>query len=201
MNTKSVEKPEERKALKRAARRRRPRRRSVPRAWRAARKEEDPTISAGPAQALIGRAPVWATFLRTRSIDALIAASEDPEQAAAQDAGSVEPDRFRYRRRHRLRHFHFDRHGGGRAELKFKSILNAPILDLLLNGGNAVSTIGRQGAGPGISLSFSGHRVRVQFRGAVLRGTGVDDSRSPGARTRTPTRSWARFSRGSSAGT
>lgn len=38
--------------------------------------------------------------------------------------------------------------------LQFKSILNAPVLDLLLNGGNAVSTIGRQGAGPGISLSF-----------------------------------------------
>ena len=38
--------------------------------------------------------------------------------------------------------------------LQFHSILNAPILDLLINGGNAVSTIGRQGAGPGISLSF-----------------------------------------------
>ncbi len=40
------------------------------------------------------------------------------------------------------------------SNLQFKSILNAPILDLILNGGNAVSTIGRLGAGPGISLSF-----------------------------------------------
>ncbi len=39
-------------------------------------------------------------------------------------------------------------------QLQFKSVLNAPILDLMLNGGNAVSTIGRLGAGPGISLSF-----------------------------------------------
>ena len=38
--------------------------------------------------------------------------------------------------------------------LSFKSILHAPVLDLLRHGSQAVSTIGRQGAGPGISLSF-----------------------------------------------
>jgi APA family basic amino acid/polyamine antiporter len=34
------------------------------------------------------------------------------------------------------------------------SILHAPVLDLILYGRDAVSTIGRPGAGPGISLSF-----------------------------------------------
>src|SRR4051794_22017895 len=38
--------------------------------------------------------------------------------------------------------------------LSYPSILKAPVLDLLLNGVNAVSTHGRLGAGPGLSLSF-----------------------------------------------
>ncbi|MFN0103625.1 MAG: amino acid permease [Bryobacteraceae bacterium] len=38
--------------------------------------------------------------------------------------------------------------------LNVPSILHAPVLDLLWNGSNAVSTIGRPGAGPGVALSF-----------------------------------------------
>lgn len=38
--------------------------------------------------------------------------------------------------------------------LSVPSILNAPVLDLLLHGGSAASTIGRPGAGPGLTLSF-----------------------------------------------
>lgn len=38
--------------------------------------------------------------------------------------------------------------------LSARSILNAPLLDLLLHGGGAASTIGRPGAGPGLTLSF-----------------------------------------------
>jgi APA family basic amino acid/polyamine antiporter len=34
------------------------------------------------------------------------------------------------------------------------SIMNAPLLDLLVHGSNAASTIGRPGAGPGLTLSF-----------------------------------------------
>src|SRR5579875_615992 len=34
------------------------------------------------------------------------------------------------------------------------SVLNAPLLDLLLHGGNAASVVGRPGAGPGLTLSF-----------------------------------------------
>jgi APA family basic amino acid/polyamine antiporter len=36
----------------------------------------------------------------------------------------------------------------------YRSVLNAPVLDLMLHGTKAVSTIGRPGAGPGITLSF-----------------------------------------------
>ncbi len=36
----------------------------------------------------------------------------------------------------------------------YHSVFNAPVLDLLLHGSHAVSTIGRPGAGPGITLSF-----------------------------------------------
>ncbi|MFO0366824.1 MAG: amino acid permease [Acidobacteriota bacterium] len=38
--------------------------------------------------------------------------------------------------------------------LKTHSILHAPVLDLLLQGPDAVSTIGRPGAGPAVALSF-----------------------------------------------
>src|SRR3954453_6079939 len=34
------------------------------------------------------------------------------------------------------------------------SVLNAPLLDLLIHGSNTASTIGRPGAGPGLTLSF-----------------------------------------------
>lgn len=38
--------------------------------------------------------------------------------------------------------------------LSYHSILHAPVLDLILNGPNTISTIGRPGAGPAVSLSF-----------------------------------------------
>lgn len=38
--------------------------------------------------------------------------------------------------------------------LTVPSVLNAPIIDLLLNGSTALSSIGRPGAGPGVALSF-----------------------------------------------
>ena len=46
-----------------------------------------------------------------------------------------------------------------------KSIFNAPVLDLLLHGGNAASTIGRPGAGPGLVVSFILVAVACGFAG------------------------------------
>ena len=93
-------------------------------------------------------------LLRTKSIDALIAASEDPGKRlrkslgpwslTALGIGAVIGSGI------------FTLTGTAAAGLKFdyRSILNAPVLDLLLNGQSAVSMTGRPGAGPAISLSF-----------------------------------------------
>ncbi len=93
-------------------------------------------------------------LLRTKSIDALIAGSEDPAvrlrkslgvwSLMALGIGAVIGSGI------------FTVTGTAAAGEHFlgKSILKAPILDLLLNGGNAASLTGRAGAGPAISLSF-----------------------------------------------
>jgi len=44
--------------------------------------------------------------------------------------------------------------GAAGETLSSRSILHAPVLDLILQGRDAASTIGRQGAGPAVSLSF-----------------------------------------------
>jgi len=94
------------------------------------------------------------SFLRTRSIDALIAGSESPERQLRKSLGPWSLTAFGVGAVIGSGIFILTGTAAAGQNLQFKSILNAPILDLLLNGGNAVSTIGRQGAGPGISLSF-----------------------------------------------
>ena len=93
-------------------------------------------------------------LLRTKSIDALIASSEEPERALkktlgvwsliALGIGAVIGSGI------------FTVTGTAAAGEHFlgKSILKAPVLDLLLNGGNAATLSGRAGAGPAISISF-----------------------------------------------
>jgi APA family basic amino acid/polyamine antiporter len=93
-------------------------------------------------------------LLRTRSIDALIAASEHPDRQLRKSLGPWSLTAFGIGAVIGSGIFILTGTAAAGQNLQFKSILNAPILDLLLNGGNAVSTIGRQGAGPGISLSF-----------------------------------------------
>ncbi len=93
-------------------------------------------------------------FLRTHSIDALIAGSEEPERRLRKSLGPWSLAAFGVGAVIGSGIFILTGTAAAGQTLQFKSILNAPILDLLLNGGSAVSTIGRQGAGPGISLSF-----------------------------------------------
>lgn len=93
-------------------------------------------------------------LLRTKSIDALIAGSEDPASRLrkslgvwslmALGIGAVIGSGI------------FTVTGTAAAGEHFlgKSILKAPVLDLLLNGGDAATLTGRAGAGPAISLSF-----------------------------------------------
>ena len=93
-------------------------------------------------------------LLRCKSIDALIAASEAPNvrlkktlgvwSLIALGIGAVIGSGI------------FTLTGTAAAGVHFadKSILKAPVLDLLLNGGNAATLTGRAGAGPAISISF-----------------------------------------------
>src|SRR6204780_430430 len=94
------------------------------------------------------------SLLRKKSIDALIAASAAPSarlrrtlglgSLVALGIGSVIGSGI------------FTLTGTAAAGLKFdfKSVLKAPVLDLILHGRNALSPTGRPGAGPAISLSF-----------------------------------------------
>jgi basic amino acid/polyamine antiporter, APA family len=93
-------------------------------------------------------------LLRCKSIDALIASSEEPEHRLkkslgvwsliALGIGAVIGSGI------------FTVTGTAAAGEHFlgKSILKAPLLDLLVNGGNAATLSGRAGAGPAISVSF-----------------------------------------------
>ncbi len=93
-------------------------------------------------------------LLRTKDIDQLIADSEAPDKRlrktlgpwslAALGIGAIIGSGI----------FILTGTAAAGETLSFHSILHAPVLDLLLHGRNAVSTIGRPGAGPGISLSF-----------------------------------------------
>jgi APA family basic amino acid/polyamine antiporter len=94
------------------------------------------------------------SLLRTKSIDALIAASEEPDKRLkkslgvwsliALGIGAVIGSGI------------FTLTGTAAAGVHFqdKSILKAPVLDLILNGMDASTLSGRAGAGPAISVSF-----------------------------------------------
>src|SRR5690349_21712476 len=93
-------------------------------------------------------------LFRTKSIEHLIAASEEPGKKLSRSLGvwslialgigAVIGSGI------------FTLTGTAAAGVHFadKSILKAPVLDLLLNGGNAATLTGRAGAGPAISVSF-----------------------------------------------
>src|SRR3954465_11132728 len=93
-------------------------------------------------------------LLRTHSIDALIASSEHEDHKLRRSLGPWSFTAFGVGSVIGSGIFILTGTGAAGQNLQFHSILNAPILDLILSGGNPVSTIGRQGPGPGISLSF-----------------------------------------------
>jgi len=95
-----------------------------------------------------------AGLFRTKSIDALIAASEDPDQKLRRTLGPWSLTALGIGAVIGSGIFILTGTAAAGETLSFKSILHAPILDLLQHGSHALSTIGRPGAGPGISLSF-----------------------------------------------
>ena len=93
-------------------------------------------------------------LLRTKSIEALVSASEAPHSRLRKTLGlwslvglgigSVIGSGI----------FTFTGTAAAGLKFDFHSILKAPILDLLIHGSSALGTMGRPGAGPAISLSF-----------------------------------------------
>jgi APA family basic amino acid/polyamine antiporter len=93
-------------------------------------------------------------LFRTKNIDALIAASEEPEKKLRRTLGPWSLTAFGIGAVIGSGIFILTGTAAAGETLSFKSILHAPIMDLMLHGSHALSTIGRPGAGPGISLSF-----------------------------------------------
>ena len=93
-------------------------------------------------------------LLRTKSIDALIAASEDPARRLRKTLGPWSLTALGIGAVIGSGIFILTGTAAAGETLTYKSILHAPVLDLLMHGSGAVSTMGRPGAGPAISLSF-----------------------------------------------
>jgi APA family basic amino acid/polyamine antiporter len=93
-------------------------------------------------------------LFRTKSIDALIAASEEPEKKLRRTLGPWSLTAFGIGAVIGSGIFILTGTAAAGETLTYKSILHAPVMDLMLHGSHALSTIGRPGAGPGISLSF-----------------------------------------------
>ncbi|HWB84778.1 MAG TPA: amino acid permease [Bryobacteraceae bacterium] len=94
------------------------------------------------------------SIFRTKSIDALLAASADPEKRLRRTLGPWSLTAFGIGAVIGSGIFILTGTAAAGETLAYRSILHAPVLDLLLHGSAALSTIGRPGAGPGISLSF-----------------------------------------------
>src|SRR5450755_2052165 len=93
-------------------------------------------------------------LFRTKSIDALIAASEEPEKCLKKTLGVWSLVAFGIGAVIGSGIFTLTGTAAAGEHFLGKSILKAPVLDLLLNGGNAATLSGRAGAGPAISISF-----------------------------------------------
>ncbi len=93
-------------------------------------------------------------LFRTKSIDQLISASEREGKRLKRSMGPVSLTALGLGAVIGTGIFVLTGTAAAGETLSYHSILHAPVLDLLLNGPHAISTIGRPGAGPAISLSF-----------------------------------------------
>lgn len=93
-------------------------------------------------------------LLRTKSIDDLVEAAEHSEKKLVRTLGPWTLIAFGVGAVIGSGIFTVTGTAAAGTHLSFNSILNAPVLDLIRHGGNAVSMGGRPGAGPGVTLSF-----------------------------------------------
>ncbi len=94
------------------------------------------------------------SLFRTKSIDALIEASQDPHATLKRTLGPWSLTALGIGAVIGSGIFILTGTAAAGETRGYQSILNAPVLDLILHGSSAVSITGRPGAGPGISLSF-----------------------------------------------
>ncbi len=95
-----------------------------------------------------------AKFLRTKNIDQLIAASENDNRRLSKTLGPWSLMALGIGAVIGSGIFILTGTAAAGETLSFKSVLHAPVLDLLQYGPDSISTVGRPGAGPGIALSF-----------------------------------------------
>ena len=93
-------------------------------------------------------------LFRTKSIEALIQAAEDPSRRLRRTLGPWSLTALGIGAVIGGGIFILTGTAAAGETLAYRSILNAPVLDILIHGGRAVSTAGRPGAGPAITLSF-----------------------------------------------
>src|SRR5581483_10029363 len=93
-------------------------------------------------------------LLRTKSIDALIAASEEPDRKLKKSLGLWSLIALGIGAVIGSGIFTVTGTAAAGEHFVAKSVLKAPVIDLLLSGGSAATLGGRAGAGPAISLSF-----------------------------------------------
>jgi APA family basic amino acid/polyamine antiporter len=94
------------------------------------------------------------SLLRTKSIDKLIAESEEPSHRLAKTLGPWSLTALGIGAVIGSGIFILTGTAAAGETVAVPDILNAPVLDILLHAGHPVSTIGRPGAGPAIALSF-----------------------------------------------
>jgi len=105
------------------------------------------------------------TVLRTRSIDALIAASEEPERRLRKTLGPWSLTALGIGAVIGSGIFTLTGTAAAGKVDKIESVFHATVLDLALNGRHAVSMLGRPGAGPAITLSFVLVAIACLFAG------------------------------------
>ncbi len=104
-------------------------------------------------------------LLRTRSIDALIAASDEPDQRLRRTLGPWSLTALGIGAVIGSGIFTLTGTAAAGKVEKIESVLHATVLDLALNGSHAGSMMGRPGAGPAITLSFVLVAIACLFAG------------------------------------
>jgi len=93
-------------------------------------------------------------LFRTKSIDALIAASEEPDKKLRRTLGPWSLTAFGIGAVIGSGIFTLTGTAAAGKVIAIKSVLNATVIDLILHGSAAGSQLGRPGAGPAITVSF-----------------------------------------------